>query len=308
MLDRARASRRQRHGEVMTSSSSAPAQPAASRQRARARRRARAADRPRHVSTPQAVRRHAQPRHARHAVRAWSRRQSSSSAGCRVDGMRVTGEGGVEVDGRYPAGLHGRAIGRADLDWSLLDQAIRAGAAFEPGVPARRARSSPTTAASRASWRPRRADDDTEIRARVSRSPPTAAVRRSPFGLGLVRHPAAPRRWAIGAYFEGVAGMTALGEMHIRRGRYIGVAPLPGGLTNVCLVTPSAQGDRGAARSGRQHLAGDAGRRSGASRPVRRARGWCPPPSSSGRWRSTPSAARSTACCSPATRPASSIR
>jgi flavin-dependent dehydrogenase len=31
--------------------------------------------------------------------------------------------------------------------------------------------------------------------------------------------------------------------MHIRRGCYIGVAPLPNGLTNVCLVKPSAGGD-----------------------------------------------------------------
>ena len=32
--------------------------------------------------------------------------------------------------------------------------------------------------------------------------------------------------------------------MHIRRGRYIGVAPVPGGLTNVCLVTPWVRGAR----------------------------------------------------------------
>src|SRR5436190_23290693 len=34
-----------------------------------------------------------------------------------------------------------------------------------------------------------------------------------------------------------------LGEMHIRRGRYFGVAPVPGGLTNVCLVRPSRPAD-----------------------------------------------------------------
>ena len=37
--------------------------------------------------------------------------------------------------------------------------------------------------------------------------------------------------------------MTTLGEMHVRRGRYIGVAPLPGGVTNVCLVRPSQPAD-----------------------------------------------------------------
>jgi flavin-dependent dehydrogenase len=68
------------------------------------------------------------------------------------------------------------------------------------------------------------------------------------FGLGLAGHPERPRRWAIGAYAEGVAegvdaGAVALGEMHIRRGRYIGVAPMGGGRTNVCLVKPSGAGD-----------------------------------------------------------------
>ena len=60
------------------------------------------------------------------------------------------------------------------------------------------------------------------------------------FGLGLARHPERPRRWAVGAYFDGVSGMSTLGEMHIRSGRYVGVAPLDGGLTNACLVASSS--------------------------------------------------------------------
>src|SRR5262249_19402522 len=36
---------------------------------------------------------------------------------------------------------------------------------------------------------------------------------------------------------------SVIGEMHIRSGRYIGVAPVPGGLTNVCLVKPSGPAD-----------------------------------------------------------------
>ena len=54
--------------------------------------------------------------------------------------------------------------------------------------------------------------------------------------LGLSRFAASPRRWAFGAYFQGVTGQTARGEMHVRRDGYIGVAPLPCGLTNVCVV------------------------------------------------------------------------
>jgi flavin-dependent dehydrogenase len=95
------------------------------------------------------------------------------------------------------------------------------------------------------------------------------------FGLGLARHPPSPRRWAIGAYFEdflapipharkaiptpcrenaeaipvqcpGNAEALAagtLGEMHVRRGRYIGVASMPGGLANVCVVRASGPAD-----------------------------------------------------------------
>ena len=58
-------------------------------------------------------------------------------------------------------------------------------------------------------------------------------------GRGLSRQPQRPRRWAIGGYFSDVTGMTSLGEMHVRRGHYIGVAPVPGGLTNACLVVPT---------------------------------------------------------------------
>ena len=81
-----------------------------------------------------------------------------------------------------------------------------------------------------------------ELRARVVIA---ADGRRSTlaFALGLARHPPKPRRWAIGAYYESAHGLSSLGEMHIRRGRYIGVAPVPGGIANVCLVRPTKPGD-----------------------------------------------------------------
>ena len=168
--------------------------------------------------------------------------------GLRVDGMVVTGEGDVSVEGRYPPGAHGRAIVRRDLDWLLLQAAIAAGCEFEPGVNVRaavcddgnRPRVRGVIAASRGG----------EVRIDA---PITIAAdgRRSAigFGLGIARHPARPRRWAIGAYFADFgarhSGLTPrlLGEMHVRRGRYIGVAPVPGGLTNVCLVRPARPGD-----------------------------------------------------------------
>jgi flavin-dependent dehydrogenase len=54
--------------------------------------------------------------------------------------------------------------------------------------------------------------------------------------LGLAEHPKAPRRWAFGTYVEGVDGLGDVGEMHLRRGYYLGIAPLAGGLANVCVV------------------------------------------------------------------------
>jgi flavin-dependent dehydrogenase len=199
--------------------------------------------------------------------------------GLRVDGMMVTGERGVTVEGLYPQGQWGRAIVRRDLDWLLLQQAIAAGCRFDPGVAVRGAIVDESAGA--------RAITGVKVGAggrEVAISAPitiAADGRRSiiGFGLGLARHPRSPRRWAIGAYFEsfarpqiasdvhrmgiertsdvhpediegtsdghpkGIEGASGVGEMHVRRGRYIGVAQVPGGLTNVCLVRPARPAD-----------------------------------------------------------------
>jgi len=180
-------------------------------------------------------------------------------SGLPVAGMRVTGDG-VAIEGRYPAGMYGFAILRRDLDALLLNDAIAGGCEFDANVQvqgavvheAGRVRSvSGVSVVGRGS-------------APTLSAPVTIAAdgRRSAitFGLGLAHHPERPRRWAIGAYFEnflpnGVRSRirddfatvrvrpVCTGEMHVRRGRYIGVADLPDGLTNVCLVKPSGPGD-----------------------------------------------------------------
>ena len=65
---------------------------------------------------------------------------------------------------------------------------------------------------------------------------------RIALALRLARHPKWPRRWAVGGYFDGVTDVDDLGEMHVRQHRYIGVAPVPSGLANVCVVTPTREG------------------------------------------------------------------
>jgi flavin-dependent dehydrogenase len=163
--------------------------------------------------------------------------------GLRLDGMLVTGEGGVAVEGRYPNVLHGRSISRRELDCALLNEAVVAGADFEAPVTVREAIVSERGGACVVEGVMARASGFLRpLHARVTIA---ADGRRSTlaFGLGLAHHPARPRRWAIGAYLEQAGGMSAWGEMHIRCGRYIGVAPVPGNIANVCLVQPSGAGD-----------------------------------------------------------------
>jgi geranylgeranyl reductase family protein len=166
--------------------------------------------------------------------------------GVPLAGMRVSGPG-VTVDGRYPRGLHGVAIGREEFDALLLDIAIEAGAVLREETTARAPLlddpgSGPVVRGVRCT-----ANDGTirEIRARVTIA---ADGRRSvlAFALGLARHPRTPRRWAVGVRATGVTGLSSRGEMHVRRGHYIGIAPLPGGVANLCLVRPLD--DRGTLR------------------------------------------------------------
>jgi flavin-dependent dehydrogenase len=180
--------------------------------------------------------------------------------GLRIEGMIVTGEHGISISGAYPGGLHGRAMLRRELDWLLLQQAVDAGAMFEPSVVVRGpiVEVNGTRRVTGVVVHGLRAERQLSARVTIA-----ADGRRSTmaFGLGLARHPARPRRWAVGAYYERAGGMTSFGEMHVRRGRYIGVAPLPGGLANVCLVRPSQPADaalRDPAALLRDELASDA--------------------------------------------------
>jgi geranylgeranyl reductase family protein len=165
------------------------------------------------------------------------------ACGVPIAGMMLTGEDGTTVQGRYPNGLVARAVRRSDFDWALVKDAVASGANFfdettvlEPIVETEGLQSSV-----KGVW-VRSRDVKRAIRGTVTIA---ADGRRSriAFGLGLSRHPPRPRRWAVGVYAERVDGTSDMGEMHIRRERYIGVAPLPNGLTNVCLVKPSSGPD-----------------------------------------------------------------
>ncbi|HYS25108.1 MAG TPA: NAD(P)/FAD-dependent oxidoreductase [Vicinamibacterales bacterium] len=151
-----------------------------------------------------------------------------------VTGMDISGPNGARIAASYPDGVRGAALTRRELDILLVEAATAAGATFEPGVIVR----APliTTDTSRIiGVRVAASGDDRDVHARVVIA---ADGRHSKiaFGMGLTHYASSPRRWAFGAYFIDVDGLSTHGEMHIRPDGYIGIAPLPGDVVNVCVV------------------------------------------------------------------------
>jgi menaquinone-9 beta-reductase len=156
------------------------------------------------------------------------------AGGGTIHGMTISGPGGVRVVADYPAGVMGLSVRRRDFDGRLLALAMSAGVCVEQGIAAR----APLLAAdgrrvtgARLVSRGREYDLPASIviaaDGRASRL--AAALRLCSWASG-------PRRWAFRAYFEDVAGMSAHGEMHIRPGGYLGLATVPDGAVNVCVV------------------------------------------------------------------------
>jgi flavin-dependent dehydrogenase len=146
----------------------------------------------------------------------------------------VTGVGGTRVVGEYGGGLRGAALSRRDLDLMLLEAATGAGAEFDAGVMVRGPLLS-TDGSHLVGVRVAAQAEEHDLRARMVIAADGRHSRLA-FNLGLATYAARPRRWAFGAYYTDVDGLTSFGEMHIRLDGYVGVAPLPGGITNVCAV------------------------------------------------------------------------
>ena len=169
-------------------------------------------------------------------------------------GMVVRSPGGAEIHGRFVAAHgfrgfrdRGLALRRRALDPILLDAARQAGARVAEGARVTgvatddRGRVRGVTVAE-ADGGERRLSASLVVGADGLRS---IVARR----LGLAHASRWPRRVALVTHFRGVAGLGDVGEMHVERGGYLGVAPLGDGVANVAVVVPTSRG---------REIAGDA--------------------------------------------------
>jgi flavin-dependent dehydrogenase len=68
--------------------------------------------------------------------------------------------------------------------------------------------------------------------------------------MGVVGRLPWPRRLAFQAHVRGIAGVGALGEMHVERDGFVGIADVGGGVANVAMVAPARVARRGLAEHG----------------------------------------------------------
>lgn len=171
-----------------------------------------------------------------------------------LTGMEVHAPSGGVIRGEFVAqhgfrGFRDRGLGvrREVLDTLLVERARAAGVRVLEGV---KVESLLFDGARVVGGRVRAGDAVHDIRAAIvvgADGLRSVVARR----LGLARSSRWPRRLAIVVHFSGVAGMTTLGEMHVARDGYVGLAAVGDGVTNVALVIPRREaallrGDPGA--------------------------------------------------------------
>lgn len=162
----------------------------------------------------------------------------------RLAGMLVRAPSGASARGEFAAahGFHGfrdegLALRRTILDGILLQRARDAGAEAREGVHVidllrdRRGRVTGvrTAGSAAAEWRARVVVGADGLRSVVARR------------LGLTHRARWPRRLALVAHYRGVQGIDGIGEMHVERDGYVGLADVGGGITNVAMVVPATQ-------------------------------------------------------------------
>jgi len=169
-----------------------------------------------------------------------------TAGAARLAGMMVRAPSGLSFRGRF-AGAHGfrgfrddgLALRRTVLDSLLVERARSAGAQVrERAKVADVLRDEAGRASGVVVVDPEGARATLRARLIVGADGLRSVVSRR---LGLARRSRWPARIALVSHHSGVAGMGDVGEMHVDRRGYFGLAPVGGGVTNVALVVPVAR-------------------------------------------------------------------
>jgi geranylgeranyl reductase family protein len=158
-----------------------------------------------------------------------------------IDGMRVYGPHGACLSVSYSERGVARqsfALPRLQLDHALLRHALICGSLVQEGwrvTGVERTQASmlvqaTNTRGQTATWQARVVVGADGLHSPVARSLGVRIRSHWPYRLGLVTH------------YADVDGFEVWGEMHVGRGLYCGLAPLPQGRVNVGLVVPLAWG------------------------------------------------------------------
>ncbi len=160
----------------------------------------------------------------------------------RLVGMRIVSDDGAAMEGRYragggphPARPYALGLPRERLDAIVLRTAARAGVEVRQHVALERLLvEDGVVVGARLRSGDRRWDE--RARAVVGADGLHSQVAAS---LRLARR-RGPRRVALVARLAGVPGLREHGEMHVRAGRYLGIAPVGEGLVTAAVVVPAA--------------------------------------------------------------------
>lgn len=171
------------------------------------------------------------------------------AGGAELRGMRIVAPGGIEFTGRFDgAGVArfarfrdtGLALRREILDLALINAARRAGVAVLEGMAVRGLGCGVRDVAVRAGA----AGERITARIVVGADGLHSRIARQ---LGLARRRGRPRV-ALVSHARGVSDMRDVGEIHLGRRGYVGLADVGGGITNVAVVVPAPLARSGALR------------------------------------------------------------
>jgi flavin-dependent dehydrogenase len=173
------------------------------------------------------------------AVR-WLKEQGLSGALLSLEpypifGMKITDSRGGSFTGHYAnhRECSGYAVMRRNFDQLLVSQAREAGIGIHEGWRAERLLFENEMACGVAGLDARRQPFEKRARILIGADGRNNLIGRT---FGWVRGIRSLRKYAFQTYYEGLPDLTHLGEMHMVRDGYIGIAPLNSTLANVALV------------------------------------------------------------------------